>query len=148
MSKKGRPYTLDLPRGWEDQTVFTFSGPEVDDRTHLVMMTLDRHPRTEVLEEFVRDRTVPIVGAMDAIDVLKHAEITVENGNPAWEFVYKWVPGEGVALLHMYVFVLSGGVGFMFSVQFTKRSYQILGDHVRDLIEELLPGTYESPEED
>lgn len=148
MGARSKPFTLDLPRGWEDQTVFIFATPEIDGRRSQMMMVLDRHLRTDSIDEFTRERTVPIVGSLQGLEILKHEEITLEGGNPAWEFIYKWAIADDASIYQMYVFVIAEKVGFTFSVQLTKKSYQLLGPQIRDIIDELVPGTYEPAEDD
>ena len=60
-----------------------------------------------------------------------------------WEFVYKWVPSENAVVIQKYVFVIRGDWGYTFSIQFSKKSYKKLSQQVTDIIEQLLPGTYE-----
>ncbi len=148
MSKKDSRYYFDLPRGWNDQTVYAFYGPEVDGVNHLLLMAIDRNLQFDEIEEFARSKIDPIIQELSGLEVLKDEEVTVEGGRPAWEVVYKWIPGEGVVVYQKYVFVFADDMGFSFSIRFSKKTRQTVGLQVKGLIESLVPGTYEPLEED
>ncbi len=148
MSELLQKFKFDLPTGWQDQSVYAFDGPRDGDVRHQLLLTVDRNVQAASIEEFARDRIDPIVNGLEGIEVLKDREITVDGGHPAWELAYKWVPGPSIVQIHKYVFVLHGGFGFTFSIRFTKRTAKTVGLQLKDVIESILPGTYEPLEED
>lgn len=141
-------FKFDLPKGWMDQTVYVFQGPKEADLDHSIMLTLDRKLRHDEITDFAAERTSPIIESMDNIDVLKNEEITLPDSNPAWEFVYKWVPTDGMIFFQKYVFVYKDKIGFTFSCKFTKQTIKTVGAQMKQIIENLLPGTYEPLDED
>ena len=148
MGKKDSRFYIDLPKGWSDQTVYAFCGPVVDGVNHMMLLAIDRNLQYDDIEEFKRVKMTPIVEGLAGLEVLKDEEVTVEGGHPAWEYVYKWIPGEGVVVIQKYVFVLADDMGYTFSCRFSKKTIQTVGLQVKDLIESLVPGTYEPLEED
>jgi len=62
--------------------------------------------------------------------------------------VFKWVPGEGTKMFYKYVFVIKENIGHIFSARFTKKSIKTVGASLPDVIEALIPGTYEPLETD
>jgi len=147
MGKDENRFQFDLPSGWEDQTVYFFRGPKVDEREHRLMLTIDRHLQESDVTAFARRRTRPIIDSLQGLEVLKDEETSRPGCYPSWEFVYRWIPSEEVKIYKKYVFVLRGGYGFSFEIEFSKMSYKMLGEQVKKVIEDLLPGTYE-PRED
>jgi len=141
-------FQIELPRGWEDQTVYVFRGPEEDGREHNLMLMVDRHLQHEDISAFAREKTQPIIDALQGVEALKDEEITVEGGNPVYEYVYKWVPSEGYISFQRYLFVFSEGMGFTFSIGFSKKSLKLLNGQVNGIIESLVPGTFEPLEEE
>lgn len=148
MSKKDSRFYFDLPKGWNDQTVYAFYGPEIDGVNHMLLLTIDRNLQFNDIEEFAHHKMKPILDGLSGLEMLKDEDITVEDGRPAWEVVYKWIPGEGVVVLQQYVFVFADDMGFSFSCRYSKKSRQIVGPQVKDLIESLVPGTFQPLEED
>lgn len=143
MAEHGNPFKLDLPTGWEDQTVYHFNGPNIDGQPHTLMLTIARRLVDSDVESFARDRINPIVDNLQGLEVLKDEETTVEGCYPSYDFAYRWIPGEGVSMYHRYIFVLANGMGFSFSASFSKKSFKMLSGQMKDVIESLLPGTFE-----
>ena len=137
-----------LPPGWHDQTVYHFRGPEIDGMPHVIVVIIDRNMTDPDLASFVERQTDPLRYNLQGIEILKDESITIDGGNQAHEFVYQWIPGEGVRLYQKYVFVIKDGMGFTISGSFSKRSLKMLGGQMTQLIETLLPGTYEQVESD
>lgn len=148
MNAIGKRFKFDLPAGWDDQSAYHFKGPDVAGRDHLITLYVDRYLQHETLRSYVREKTDPILSSMDGIEVLKDEEVSVEGGHPVWEWVYRWIPGEGLVEFHKYVFVIADGMGFMFNGRFSKRTHKTVGRQFKDVVEAVLPGTYEPIEED
>jgi hypothetical protein len=148
MAKTMSRFKVDLPNGWEDQTVYHFRGPDIDGNQHLIILTVDRHLRDDDIVAFAQDRISPIEDNLQGLEVLKKEEVTIEDGNPVFEFVYRWIPGEGIRMFQKYIFVIKDDMGFSFSGSFSKKSLKMLGGQMKELVDSLLPGTYEPLEED
>ncbi len=145
---KSNRFLFDLPRGWEDQTVYIFEGPKEGNNEHRLVMYLDRQLQDADLISFARSKISPIVDNLSGVETLKDEEVTLEGCNPCYEFVYKWIMAENLAYFHKYIFVIKDGIGFTFSCRFTKATYKLLGHQMNDVVEALVPGTYEVVEED
>jgi len=148
MKKDSNRFQIKLPTGWEDQTVYHFRGPDIDGAPHLMILTVDRHLQDDDIATFAQDRMTPIEENLQGLEVLKKEEVTIEGGNPVFEFVYRWIPGEGIRMFQKYVFVLKDGLGFSFCASFSKKSLKMLGGQMKELVDSLLPGTYEPLEKD
>jgi hypothetical protein len=141
-------FQFDLPHGWENQTVYHFRGPSDGEREHVVMLVINRHLRHDDVVDFAKEQIDPMISNLQGTEVMKDEEITLENGNPAYEFVYRWTPADGVNIIKKYVFVIVDSLGFIFSCEFSKKTLKTVGSGMIDLIESILPGTYEEIEED
>jgi hypothetical protein len=148
MKKTQSRFEIALPTGWEDQTVYHFRGPDIDGTPHLIILTIDRHLQDDRIAVFAQDRMDPIEASLQGLEVLKKEEVTIEGGNPVFEFVYRWIPGEGIRMFQKYVFVTKDDMGFSFCGSFSKKSLKMLGGQMKELVDSLLPGTYEPLEED
>jgi hypothetical protein len=148
MGKKDSRFHFELLSGWMDQTVYVFQGPNMEGIDHSIMLTIDRNLQHDDIENMAYEKTAPIEESLDGIEVLKNEEITIEDGNPAWDFVYRWIPADNMKFFCKYVFVMKDGMGFTFFGKFTKQTLKTLGAQMKQIIESLLPGTYQPPEED
>jgi hypothetical protein len=144
MSNGENPFRFDLPEGWEDQTVYNFNGPSDGARSHQVTLVLTRELQHLEVKVFAKEWTDPIVSTLQGVDILKDEEITIPNGNQAYEFVYRWSSAEGMQDIYKYVFVIRDGIGYTFSGQFSKMTLKTVGVGMMQLIESLVPGTYKA----
>lgn len=142
MSKKDNRLYIELPSGWADQTVYMFQGPQIGDMEHSVTLVIDRVLQADSIGEMAFDKTSILTEGRDGAEVLKDEEITVEEGNPAWEFVYKWMPAENMKLYCRYILVMKDGMGFTFWGTFSKQTLKTAGAQMKGIIESLLPGTF------
>jgi len=147
MFLKGHEFSFDLPEGWEDQSVYTFRGPDIGEQEHKLVLTIDRVLLQDTVTKFAKEKTAPILDHVKGLEVLKNEEITLEDGNPTFEFVVKWVPADEFVVFKKYVFVLCNEMGFTFNCDFSKKTYKILAGQMNDIIETLLPGTFEQLDE-
>jgi hypothetical protein len=138
-------FNISLPKGWQDQTMYYFKGPRIDDFDHEMTLNIDRFLQHAGIIDFAREKTRPLTSSMTGIEILKDEETTVEGCNASYEFVYKWIPADDIIEIHKYVFVLKEQMGFAFNVRFNKKTYKLLGTQIKEIIEKVLPGTYEPP---
>jgi hypothetical protein len=106
------------------------------------MLSLDRTGRHTAVRDLANEHTHPIVQNVQGLEILKDRDITLEHGNPAYEFVAKWVPGDEVVIIKRYVFVLTETLGFTFFCDFSQKSFSALTAQMDEVIEGILPGTF------
>lgn len=140
-------FRLDLPDGWEDQTVHVFNGPTVDGTDHMLMVMVDRHLQTDDISDFALQKIRPITEAFPDIEIIKDEVVTRDGGNPTYEFVYKWYPGEK-AVYQKYIYIIADDLGFTMTCKFSKLTLKTVAAHMIDIVEELIPGTYRDLEEE
>ncbi len=143
MSPNNYDFEFDLPAGWEDQTVYTFKGPDDGDLSHTIMLIVDRHLQHDTVESYAREKISPILDTLQGVDVLKDEDTTVPGCHPSYDFYYKWIPADGMVVFQKNVFVLAGGRGFCFCGRFSKRTSKTVGSMLKKVVESVLPGTYE-----
>ncbi len=143
MSPTENRFKFDLPAGWEDQTVYTFKGPDDGDLSHAIMLIVDRQLQHDNIASYAREKCAPIADTLQGVDILKDEETTVPDCNPSYDFYYKWVPSDDTVIFQKSVFVIAGGMGFCFSGRFSKRTLKTVGSMMKKVVESVLPGTYE-----
>lgn len=141
-------FRFDLPSEWQDQTAYYFRGPEIDGQEHRLMLHIDRIWHHENIYDFSREKISPLVNELQSLEILKDEDVTMDNGNPVYEFVGKWIPVDEVVVIKKYVFVFFDNMGFTFTCDFSKKSYKMLNEQMKKLIDSLLPGTYLPLEDD
>jgi hypothetical protein len=139
MPETNNRFVLQLPEGWEDQTAYTFMGPEVKGQRHMLNLVIDRNLADTDLREFALDRIEPVRDAIAGIETLKEEERTLPSGVAAYEWVYKFVTAPGHAIFKKHLYMIIGKQGYTFSATFTKQSFKTIGVEVDRMIESFVP---------
>ncbi|MCD6162117.1 MAG: DcrB-related protein [candidate division Zixibacteria bacterium] len=142
MTKVKNRFQFELPDGWEDQTVYIFEGPESSGIEHRLMLNIDRHLQHDDINDFAHEKTDALKESVQGISILKDEETTIRDGNPAYEFVYKWIPSDEKVIFYKFVFIIKDDIGFSFSAMFSKKTLKTVGLQMGEIIESLIPGTY------
>ena len=136
----------ELPDGWEDQTVYTFMGPEDGGFQHMLTLVIDPYADDADLAEYARERIDNAVGSLQGVEILKEEQKPLSGGLEAYECVYKWIPVEGKVILQKQVYAIKDGKGYTFSAGFSRKTIKTIGTQVDRIIESILAGD-ETPSE-
>lgn len=139
---QGFDFKIDLPEGWSDQTVYSFKGPTIDGIEHILYLSIDKQMQTDDVELFAKSKLDVIQSSLNNLNVLRSTLVTQNKGNPVYEFIGEWMPGDGYHPYKKYVFVLFDNRGFTFSLDFSKKTYKQLNFVMKKIINSFLPGTY------
>jgi hypothetical protein len=133
-------FSKNLPEGWVDQSVFTFQGPEKDGNPHFLTLIVDRRAGDSELEEFAEEHIDMELEALPGMTVLTSGVKTLPGEQQIYNVTYKWMPSEDKIIIRRQVFSVNDGTGFIFSINFTKRSIKLLGNQVDQIIQSLITG--------
>ena len=90
MSPSNNRSKIELPDGWEDQSVHYFMGPEESGLHQSLSLQVDPQPNTDELADYARERIDQVLESIPGAEILKEEEKHLPNGVPAYEAVYKW----------------------------------------------------------
>jgi hypothetical protein len=133
-------FQLNLPNGWKETTIHTYQGPHDSGVQHNLVLVIDPDvPKKTDLKEYARQQSGVTKEALPGFALIKEGEKTMQNGVPAFEIVYKYVPGEGIELFQKQVFMIIEGKGYIFSATFSKKSLQTIANEVDRIIASFNP---------
>ncbi|MDH3889919.1 MAG: DUF1795 domain-containing protein [candidate division Zixibacteria bacterium] len=141
MAASNNGFKIDLPDGWEDQTIHYFMGPEESGLQHILSLQVDTQPSSNDLEEYARDRVEQMLESIPDAEVLKEEEKQLPSGAQAYEVVYKWAPSEDKVVFQKLVFVQHSKTMYNFNGTFTKKTIKTLGVEVDRMIQAFIPGS-------
>lgn len=133
-------FSKNLPEGWQDQSVFTFQGPDEDDNSHFLTLVVDRGAGDVELEEFAEERIDMELEALPDMVVLNSGVKSLAGGQQVYNVTYKWIGPDEKVVIRRQAFAVNDGSGFVLSINFTKRSVKLLGSQVDRIIESLVTG--------
>lgn len=132
-------FSLKLPKGWEDQTVHFFMGPEDSGVQHSLTLVIDHYLSTSDLAEYAQLKTEQYLQSLSGGELIKNEQITLENGTPAWVAVCKTVPSEAQIVLQKRVYVIVDDIGYIFSSNSSRKTILTIGKQVEMIISSLVP---------
>ena len=112
MSKTNFQFTITLPDGWEDNSIFTFMGPDVHGVRHMLNLTIDKNVGDHTVDSYARERIQLTQHSIGSADTLKDAPRTLPNGLPVHEWIYKTVPVDGKGQFHQQVYAVIDKRGY------------------------------------
>jgi hypothetical protein len=148
MGSSNNRYRIDLPDGWEDQTVHVFMGPDDSGVQHLMQLIIDPDTGGIGLEEYSRNRIDAAMEALQGAEILKEESKTLPSGREAYECVYKWIPTDDQIIFRKTIYMVIDGAGYTFSANFSKKTLKTIGVEVERMIDSFRPGDAVDVEED
>jgi len=127
VANTNRALQIELPDGWEDQTVHFFMGPEESGMQHTLTVMVDPAPDTRDLAEYSERYTPRWVEALPNSELLSDQPQQLEGGSSCWSVVCKSIPAERQILLHKRWYLLVNKTGFICTASFTKRTIKTIG---------------------
>lgn len=141
MSKSNFQFTISLPEGWEDNSIFTFLGPDTHGVRHMLNLTIDKHVGDHTVDTYARERIQLTQHSIGSADTLKDAPRSLPNGLPVHEWIYKTVPIDGKAQFHQQIYAVIDKRGYTFSAVYSKMSFKLLAGQVEQIIASFIPAT-------
>lgn len=143
MGQSSTQFTLELPGGWEDETIYSYRGPDDSGVQHRITLVIDRAANAESVDDFARMRIDTMMATLQGVEILKDEPKELASGIPAYECVYKWIPAGSDARFVKNVYLLAEGAGYTFSCAFSKKTLKTIGVEMDRIIESFLPAGME-----
>jgi hypothetical protein len=147
MGSTNNQFKIDLPSGWEDQTVHIFMGPDDSGVQHMVQLIIDPDTGGIELEEYARNRIEAALEALQGAEVLKDEEKNLESGRLVHECVFKWIPTDDQIIFRKTIFMIIDGAGYTFGGNFSKKTLKTIGVEMERMIGSFRPGPVFEDEE-
>ncbi len=132
-------FQIKLPNGWEDQTIYTYKGPDDSGVQHMITLVIDNTTNALTPAEFARPRIDTVMSTLQGAEILKEDQKQLASGIPAYECVYKWIPVGAEARFVKTIYLLAGGVGYTFSGNFSKKTIKTIGNEMDQLVNSFVP---------
>ena len=132
-------FKIDLPDGWEDQTMYTFKGPDDSGVQHNLILMIDTEPEGLDLNTYADLRIQSLKNTLSGFELMGQREKDLKSGHKAYEIVYKWAPGADTILIQKQVFTIIGNKAYNFTSSFSKKTIKTIGVMVDQIIDSFAP---------
>lgn len=130
---------MDLPDDWEDQTVFTFKGPEENGIQHNLVLIVDNDPDNISLQDYARLRLDSIKETLPGFELMGDQEKIMKSGLNAYEIIYKWSPSDDKIIFQKQVYIIMNNKAYNFTASFSKKTIKTIGIKVDEIIDSFTP---------
>jgi hypothetical protein len=127
-------FSITLPDGWTDKTVFSLAGPVSDGLQHNVTITVGQDVPFTSVREFAEWQIASAEQELRSCRLLKKGSIKLANGMAAYQAIFCWFPTETLKVYQEQVFVLSDGCAYTLTATFSRKSRKTLGPHVERMM--------------
>ena len=131
---RGNSFTLDTPEGWQDITVYTIAGPIQDDMQHNIVVNIAYDLEADSVATLGKLQIETLEAQLQGLRILKHGEITLNNGQEAYEVIFRWEPTNFGRLYQQQIYVLSGKTAYTLTSSFTRKTRKTKGPLVNRIM--------------
>lgn len=136
---RANTFTLPLPDGWQDKTVYTLTGPVTDGIQHNIIVNVDYDVPLETVVEFAEWQMKGMENELKGCRLLKKGKTYLANGLPAFEAIYRWYPTDALRIYQHQIFVLFEKRGYKLTATFTKKTRKTIGPEVERIMRSFNP---------
>jgi hypothetical protein len=140
MEMKKSGISIAVPEGWEDQTIYTYKGPDDNGIQHNLIVQVDPELETDDLFTYSQQRIQALKDSLPGFELLSETERKLKSGLMGYDAVFKWVPSEGKVIFQKQVYVISGGKAYCFTASFSKHTLKTIGCDVDAMIDSFSAG--------
>ena len=139
---RGNGFTINQPEEWQDETVYTLTGPIEDGVKHNVLINVEQDVEVDSVADHADRQIEALTVQLHGCRFLKRGEICLNNGLEAYEAVFRWYPAEEVRLYQRQIYVLFENTAYTLTSTFTKKSRKIIGPEVDRIMMSFRPETF------
>lgn len=127
-------FALNLYEDWQDQTIYTLTGPVTDGIQHNIIVNIEPDVQVDSLENYVDWQVRTLEEQLNSCRLLLKEKITLTNGLPAYRAVFSWYPTDFLRIYQEQIFLLSGNTAYKLTASFTKKTRKTLGPQVERMM--------------
>lgn len=135
-------FTLNIPEGWTDTTIFTFQGPHDSGVQHNLVLVIDPAVEKDIeVATYAKQQLENSKQVLPGFEMINEQEKTIIPDIPAYEIVYKYIPADEVIIFQKQVFMIIDGKGYSFTSSFSKKTLKTIANEVDEIIASFVPIT-------
>ena len=134
-------FNISLPPGWEDQTVYSYKGPDDSGVQHNLVLMIDDDLETSDLASYAKMSIETLKDTLSGLEIMGEREMELKSGHKAYEVVCKWIPAENKTLIQKHVFMIIDNKAYNFTASFSKKTIKTIGPQVDEMINSFNPNS-------
>jgi len=127
---RGNLFTINMPQGWQDKTIYTIAGPVEDEVQHNIVINVDHDVEIDSVDTLAKLQIETLEAQLQGCRILKRGAVTLNNGQEAYEVIFRWEPTNLKRLYQRQIYVLAGTTSYTLTTTFTKKTRKTRGPEV------------------
>jgi hypothetical protein len=127
------PFTVALPDGWSDQSMYIFVGPVEEDVQHTVNVVVDRDIKGDA-DAYATEQITALESTLKGLTVLRRETGSLHSGPAAVRVVLEWLPTPGRRIVQEQLYVVKDSTGYRLTATFSPATFETLGPRVRAML--------------
>ena len=125
--------------GWQDSSVYTITGPTIDDVTHNITVNIDDEVEADSVYDFAAQEIALLEPQLEGFRLLVDDPIELDCGEPAYRAIFCWYPEDDLKLYQEQIYVLPDERGYTLTASFTRNTRKQLGAAVERMMLSFTP---------
>lgn len=136
-------FALTVPtEGWQDQSLYAFSGPTVDDMTHRMSISITAAVDTDRVADFADEKMNAFPEQFESCDLLIHNPVELDCGHPAHRAIFVQCPDDSRRTYQEQIYTVHSDTGYTLTAAFTPTSRKQIGRAVEAMMLSFQPTAY------
>ena len=130
----GNGFIINQLEDWQDNTIYTLTGPVTDSIQHNLVISSDKKPDFDDLIEYAEWHIKTLEKELKSCMILKKGSTKLDNGSEAYEVIYSWYPTDQIRIYQHQIFAKLDKSIFKMTASFTKKTRKTLGPVVERMM--------------
>ena len=127
---RGNRFTINRPQDWKDKSIYSLNGPIDSGIQHNILITVEYDVEIDSLANLADRQIESLETQLKGCRVLKRGERTLNNGQEAYEAIFRWYPTDEQCLYQKQIYVLFGSTAYALTTTFSKKTRKTRGPEV------------------
>lgn len=130
--KRNNHFSMLLPPGWEDATIFSYLGPDLRGKRDVITVAIDPSA-SGPLSEYAGQRLPIQVASIPEPEIVQEEERELEDGRHVYEATIR-SGGNGKSTFYFISYMIQSGNGYTFTAQTAKHSLKATRGAMRQML--------------
>ncbi len=131
---QGNGFILPHSNEWNDETLYTLTGPVADGIRHNIMIQVRKDSSWTTVETFAEAQIASLEQELTSCKILNRQKTKLVIGLDAYRVIMKWQPTDVQPIYQEQIYVLADKTGYTLTASFSRRTRKTVGPFVERIM--------------
>lgn len=112
----GKKFTVSVPEGWENETIYRLEGPSTNGTTPRIEVIVDPDAGDVTAMDYAEVQIKVQKQSVNGRRLIEEKNLRLKNSLPAYWVQFSWTANEGGGLIQDHLYVVSDQIGYRLTV--------------------------------